>query len=289
MAESRNIEPAQQLTGKVAVVTGATGGLGARAAQVLAHHGARVLLAGRQQGRGDALAAQIGPSARFRRTDVTQESQVRDLIAEAVDRFGRLDCLVNNAGDGGTLGPVEQLDLERFRRTLDVHVLGMAAGIKYAAGPMAAQGSGSIINVASVAGFIAGWSPLDYSVAKAGVLHLTRCAAIELGERGVRTNSISPGPIPTGIQLRSTGADRDTAERAAPALKSLFAAGLRSWQPMRRVGEPDDVAAAILWLASDASSFVNGQDLAIDGGLCAGRPASVSAATYAELAKLTHS
>lgn len=164
----------------------------------------------------------------------------------------------------------------------------MAAGIKYAAGPMLASGSGSIINVASVSGVLAGWSPLDYSVAKAAVLHLTRCAAIELGERGVRTNSISPGPIPTGIQLRATGADRDTAERAAPALKSLFATALRSWQPIPRVGEPDDVADAIVWLASDASSFVNGQDLAIDGGLSAGRPASVSTATYAELAKLTH-
>lgn len=274
------------LAGKVAVITGATSGLGAAAAEVFAAHGAQVLISGRRADRGEALAARLGPSVAFRRADVAEESQVRELIDDAVTRFGRLDVLVNNAGTPGTLGSLDELDLDAFAHTLRVQVLGMAAGIKYAARPLADQGSGSIINVASVGGHIAGWTPIDYSVAKAAVLQLTRCAAVELGEYGVRVNSISPGPIPTGIQLKTTGADPDEAEGSAPALRSLFATALRGWQPMARVGEPDDVAAALLWLAGDASSFVNGQDLAIDGGICAGRPASVSAGEYTALAKL---
>jgi NAD(P)-dependent dehydrogenase (short-subunit alcohol dehydrogenase family) len=274
------------LAGKVAAVTGATGGLGAAAAEAFAAHGARVLISGRQADRGESLAARLGSSVVFHRADVADESQMRGLIENALERFGRLDVLINNAGNPGTLGSIEELDLEAFADTLRVHVLAMAAGIKYAAGPMIAQGAGSIINVASVGGHVAGWTPVDYSVAKAAVLQLTRCAAVELGERGVRVNSISPGPIPTGIQLKTAGFDSDAAEQAAPALQAAFAGALPTWQPMNRVGKPDDVAAALLWLASDASSFINGQDVAIDGGICAGRPASVSANEYLQLAQL---
>ncbi|WP_454789930.1 SDR family NAD(P)-dependent oxidoreductase [Mycolicibacterium lutetiense] len=274
------------LAGKVAVITGATGGLGAAAAEVFAAHGACVLISGRQAHRGESLAARLGSSVAFHRADVADESQVRGLIEHALERFGRLDVLINNAGTPGTLGSVEELDLGAFADTLRVHVLGMAAGIKYAAGPMSAQGAGSIINVASLGAHVAGWTPVDYSVAKAAVLQLTRCAAVELGEQGVRVNSISPGPIPTGIQLKTTGVDSDEAEQAAPALQAMFASALPTWQPMKRVGRTDDVAAALLWLASDASSFVNGQDLAIDGGIRAGRPASISANDYLQLSQL---
>ncbi|WP_135454128.1 SDR family oxidoreductase [Mycobacterium sp. DL99] len=274
------------LAGKVAVVTGATGGIGAAAAEVFAAHGASVLISGRQVDRGESLAARLGSSVAFHRADVADESQVRGLIEHALERFGRLDVLINNAGTSGTLGSVEELDLGAFAETLRVHVLGMAAGIKYAAGPMTIQGAGSIVNVASLGGHIAGWTPVDYSVAKAAVLQLTRCAAVELGEQGVRVNSISPGPIPTGIQLKTTGVDSDAAEQAAPALQAMFASALPTWQPMKRVGRTDDVAAALLWLASDASSFINGQDLAIDGGICAGRPASISANEYLQLSQL---
>ncbi|MUL84426.1 MULTISPECIES: SDR family NAD(P)-dependent oxidoreductase [unclassified Mycolicibacterium] len=274
------------LAGKVAVVTGATGGIGAAAAEVFAAHGACVLISGRQVDRGESLAARLGSSVAFHRADVADESQMRGLIEHALERFGRLDVLINNAGTSGTLGSVEELDLDAFADTLRVHVLGMAAGIKYAARPMSAQGAGSIVNVASLGGHVAGWTPVDYSVAKAAVLQLTRCAAVELGERGVRVNSISPGPIPTGIQLKTTGIDSAEAEQAAPALQAMFASALPTWQPMKRVGQPNDVAAALLWLASDASSFINGQDLAIDGGICAGRPASISANDYVQLSQL---
>ena len=119
---------------------------------------------------------------------------------------GGLDCLINNAGGPGSLGPIGELDLAQFQQTLAVHVLGMAAGMKYASGPMADRVTGSIVNVSSIGGAQAGWNPMDYAVAKAAVLHLTRCAAVELGEYGVRVDSVSPGPIPTGIQLKAVGA-----------------------------------------------------------------------------------
>ncbi|WP_028936992.1 SDR family NAD(P)-dependent oxidoreductase [Pseudonocardia spinosispora] len=275
------------LAGTVTIVTGGTSGLGAETAALFARRGVTVVIAGRRQEEGERTAARLGPSVHFHRTDVARETQVRELVESTHDRFGRLDCLVNNAGGGGTPGPVGELDLDAFAETLAVHVLGMAAGIKYAAAPMLAQGSGSIVNVASVGGSVAGWTPMDYSVAKAGVLQLTRCAAVELGERGIRVNSVSPGPIPTGIQLKLPGTDPALAERAAASLVPLFAAGLRPWQAIPRVGDPADVAATIAWLGGPDSSFVTGQDIAVDGGIRAGRPASVSVADYAALTTLT--
>lgn len=274
------------MTGRVVVLTGGTSGLGAAAAEAFAERGARVVIAGRRAERGLQVATRLGPAVEFRRTDVADPDQVRSLIEGALDRYGRLDCLVNNAGGGGNPGPIGELDLEAFRDTLAVHVLGMAAGIKYAAGPMIERGAGSIINVASVGGALGGWTPLDYAVAKAGVVQLTRCAAVELGEHGIRVNSISPGPIPTGIQLKSAGAASTEAERKAESLRPMFAQALRDWQPMRRVGEPVDVASVMVWLADDRSGFVTGQDIAVDGGILAGRPASVSARDYAALAAL---
>jgi NAD(P)-dependent dehydrogenase (short-subunit alcohol dehydrogenase family) len=275
-----------EMAGRVVVLTGGTSGLGAAGAEAFAARGARVVIAGRRARQGVDVATRLGPSVDFRRADVADPAQVRSLIEDTVERHGRLDCLVNNAGGGGNPGPIGELDLDAFRDTLAVHVLGMAAGIKYAARSMIERGAGSIINVASVGGALGGWTPLDYAVAKAAVVQLTRCAAVELGECGVRVNSISPGPIPTGIQLKSAGATSTDAEHGADSLRPMFAEALRDWQPMRRVGEPADVASVMLWLAGDQSSFVNGQDIAVDGGILAGRPASVSARDYAALAAL---
>lgn len=277
---------AGKLAGRVVVVTGGTSGLGAAAAEMFAGRGARVVIAGRRAEQGAEVAAGLGSSVEFQRADVADPDQVRTLIEGVHARHGRIDCLVNNAGGGGNPGPIGELDLEGFRDTLAVHVLGMAAGIKYAAAPMIERGAGSIINVASVGGSLGGWTPLDYAVAKAAVLQLTRSAAVELGEHGIRVNSISPGPIPTGIQLKSAGAASAEAERDADSLRPMFAEALRDWQPMRRVGEPADVASVMLWLAGDDSSFVTGQDIAVDGGILAGRPASVSARDYVALRAL---
>jgi NAD(P)-dependent dehydrogenase (short-subunit alcohol dehydrogenase family) len=147
---------------------------------------------------------------------------------------------------------------------------------------MTERGTGSIINVASAGGPRAGWSQLDYSCAKAAVIHLTRCVALELGEAGIRVNSISPGPILTGIFAKAAGVDPEEADRSAPSLEPVFAAQA-SWRPLARVGVPEDVAATALWLASDASSLITGHDVPVDGGLTVGPPASVLAGARAEL------
>jgi NAD(P)-dependent dehydrogenase (short-subunit alcohol dehydrogenase family) len=263
---------------KVAVITGGTSGIGARMAELFVAEGASVVVAGRRQEQGEKLAAELGPEATFVPTDVTVESDVEALIACALEHYGRIDCLVNNAGEGGSAGGIATIDLERLRQTMAVHVGGVVAGMKYAAPIMAGQGSGSIINVASIGGQLAGWTFLDYSAAKAAVIHLTRCVAVELGEHGVRVNSISPGPILTGIFAKGAGIDAAEADRTADALEPVFTERLEMWQPIRRAGVPDDVAPAALWLASDASAFINGQNLAVDGGISAGRPAAVAAA-----------
>jgi NAD(P)-dependent dehydrogenase (short-subunit alcohol dehydrogenase family) len=265
------------LDGKVAVICGGTSGIGARTAEVFVAEGASVVIAGRRELDGKELARTLGSRARFIRADVAVESDVAELIGETVREFGRLNILINNAGIGGQPSAGwSAMDLDRFWAVLAVHVGGVVAAIKHAAPVMTAQGSGSIVNTASVGGLVAGWTGVDYSTAKAAVIHLTRCAAIELGQHGIRVNSVSPGPIPTGIFGKAAGLEPAAADRTAAQLGPAFEEVLSSYQSIRRAGTPDDVAQALLWLASDASSFVSGQDIAVDGGITAGRPISVS-------------
>jgi NAD(P)-dependent dehydrogenase (short-subunit alcohol dehydrogenase family) len=265
------------LNGKVAVISGGTSGIGARTAELFVAEGASVVIGGRRELEGKELASRLGSRVLFVRADVSIESDVERLIGQTVEEFGRLDILVNNAGIGGQPpGGWSAIDIDRFWTVLAVHVGGVVAGIKHAAPVMTRQGSGSIINTASVAGFSAGWAGVDYSTAKAAVIQLTRCAAIELGQHGIRVNSVSPGPIPTGIFAKAAGMDPAAADRTAGQLAPAFEEVLSSFQSIPRAGTPDDVAQALLWLASDGSSFVNGQDIAVDGGITAGRPISVS-------------
>lgn len=265
------------LEGKVAVISGGTSGIGARTAALFVAEGASVVIGGRRGPEGEELAGSLGPRARYVQADVTVESDVEYLVGQAVEEFGRLDILVNNAGIGGQpQAGWGAIDIERFWAVLAVHVGGVVAGIKHAAPVMTRQGSGSIINTASVGGLVAGWTGVDYSAAKAAVIQLTRCAAIELGQHGIRVNSVSPGPIPTGIFGKAAGMDPMRADRTASQLAPAFEEVLRSHQSISRVGTPEDVAQALLWLAGDASSFVNGQDIAVDGGITAGRPIRIS-------------
>lgn len=187
-----------QLEGKVAVITGGTSGIGARTAEVFVAEGAKVVIAGRRQQRGERLARKLGEAASFIRTDVSLEAEVKAMIDHAVDRFGRLDCLMNNAGNGSQFVTIAEVDLKQFDAVIAVHLRAVLAGMKYAAPVMAAQGSGSIITVTSVNGIRAGLGGHYYSAAKAASIHLTRCAAVELGEKGIRANSISPGMTVTG-------------------------------------------------------------------------------------------
>ncbi len=204
----------------------------------------------------------------------------RTLAAATAASGGRLDILVNNAGIAIGTGALETVDLADFDTTIAVHVRGALAHIKHAAPLMRAQRQGSIINITSVAGHRAGYSSsISYGVAKAALLHLTRCAALELGEQGVRVNSISPGVIATGIFAKAAGMDAAKAETTADTVKKALAGA----QPIPRAGIPDDIAHAAVYLASDESTFVNGEDIVVDGGLIQGRRFSEASAGRAAM------
>jgi NAD(P)-dependent dehydrogenase (short-subunit alcohol dehydrogenase family) len=257
-----------RLEGKVAIVTGATSGIGLRTAEIFVEEGARVVIAGRRKAEGEAIAARLGKSCSFRQTDVTQEAQVKALIDHAVGRFGRLDCLFNNAGGPAPTGGIEDIPVEGFDAAIAVLVRSVMLGMKHAAPIMRRQGAGSIINNGSIAGTRAGYSSsLIYGAAKAAVIHLTRCVAMELGEANVRVNSISPGGIATGIFGKALGLPIEAAERTVAITKERLA----KMQPIPRAGLPEDIARAALFLASDDASFVNGHDLVVDGGVIGGR------------------
>ena len=260
------------LEGKVAVVTGGTSGIGARTAEVFVANGAKVVIAGRRQDRGEKLARKLGDAMSFIRADVSVEADVKAIIDHAVNRFGRLDCLMNNAGRSSSYSAITDVDLEQFDAVIAVHLRAVLAGMKYAARVMAVQGTGSIINVASVNGFRAGLGGYYYSAAKAASIHLTRCAAMELGEKGIRVNSLSPGMIATGAFAKFIGMQPDEADDHPEYAEAAIASEVTRWQPLQCVGQVDDVAQAALFLASDASRFVTGQNLVVDGGISAGWP-----------------
>jgi NAD(P)-dependent dehydrogenase (short-subunit alcohol dehydrogenase family) len=260
------------LEGKVAVVTGGTSGIGACTAEVFVANGAKVVIAGRRQDRGKKLAEKLGDAASFKPTDVSVEADVKAMIGHAVDRFGRLDCLMNNAGRGSQFAAITDVDLEQFDAVIAVHLRAVLAGMKYAARIMSVQGTGSIINVASVNGVRAGLGGHYYSAAKAASIHLTRCAAMELGERGIRVNSISPGMIATGAFAKYVGMQSDEADDHPEYAEAAIGSVVTRWQPLQYVGRVDDIAQAALFLASDASRFVTGHNLVVDGGISAGWP-----------------
>jgi NAD(P)-dependent dehydrogenase (short-subunit alcohol dehydrogenase family) len=267
------------LTGKIAIITGATSGIGERAAELFIEEGATVVLSGRRAELGQAIAARLGQNAHFVRADMAEEADIAALIAGTVSRFGRIDVLFNNAGHGLPPFRIAEADIATWDRMMAVHVRAVVIAMKHVAPVMQAQRSGSIITTASVAGYRAGGSSHAYSTAKAAVLHLTRSVAAELGEDNIRVNSISPGAIVTGIFGKGVGLDPDLADREVAALETRFAKA----QPIPRAGLPDDIARAAVFLASDAASFVNGADIVVDGGAISGRPFSQGVAGRKEM------
>lgn len=256
-----------RLAGKVAIVTGGASGIGRGTVELFVREGASVLIADLQDDKGQTLAAELGSRARYVRTDVGEETDVEAAVALAVSAFGRLDCMFNNAGFGGAAGPIAEISADGFDATVRVLFRGVFLGIKHAARVMREQKSGSIISTASVAGLGSGYGPHVYSAAKAAVIHLTRSVASELGEIGIRVNCICPGGIATPIFGRSIGLPAPIADQLVEPMKEKLA----GMQPIPRSGVPDDIAEAALWLASDASTFVNGHALVVDGGLISGR------------------
>jgi NAD(P)-dependent dehydrogenase (short-subunit alcohol dehydrogenase family) len=257
-----------RLDGKHAVITGAASGIGEGTARLFLAEGASVVMADIDAVRGRRLAGELGERCRFVECDVSREGDVDRAAATSVEVFGGLDCLFNNAGNPGSTGGIEEIDVAEWDRTVAIHLRGMFLGIRAAARIMRPQGHGSIINTASVAASRANAAGHDYSACKAAVIQLTRTTANELGEHGVRVNAVCPGGIATSIFGRAAGLDPEQAQRTIP----FIAQALSNAAPIARAGQPSDIAEAVLWLAGDSSSYVTGQALAVDGGFLTGTP-----------------
>ena len=240
----------------VVLITEALTGIGRAAALAFAREGNRVVVAGRREEAGQGLATELralGAEAEFIRADVRHEDDVRSLVDRTVARFGRLDAAVNNAGTEGQPGPVTQQTAESYAATFDTNVLGTLLSMKHELRVMQAQGSGSIVNISSTYGHEGAGGASVYAASKHAVEGMTKSAALEAASFGVRVNAVAPGPTETGMLNRFTG----TANK-----KAALAAGV----PLGRVGDPDEIARAIVFLASDKASFVTGQVLSPNGG-----------------------
>ncbi len=244
----------------VVLITGALTGIARATAVAYAQEGARVVVSGRREQAGADLAAELratGAEAEFIRADVRHEDDVRTLVDQTVARFGRLDIAVNSAGTEGKPGPATEQTAESYAATFDTNVLGTVLSMKHELRVMQAQGSGSIVNISSTFGHEGGAGASIYAASKHAVEGLTKSVALEASAFGVRVNAVAPGPIDTGMLDRFTGGADGKAY-------------LATLNPQKRIGHPDEVARAILFVASGGASFITGHVLSVDGGKSAG-------------------
>jgi NAD(P)-dependent dehydrogenase (short-subunit alcohol dehydrogenase family) len=253
-----------KIDGKVAVITGCASGIGKATSKLFIKEGARVVIGDIQDDLGKALADELGPNAIYQHANVRSEDHIKKLIDLAVEKFGKLDIIFNNAGFGGVGGPIDETPTDAWDVTMEVMLRSVFLGMKHAVPIMKKQGYGSIISTASVAGMRTGFGPHAYSTAKAAIIHLTHTVAMELGEFNIRVNCVAPGGIATAIFGRGFGFPQEWAEKFSDMIKPTF---LSQIQPIKRAGLPEDIAKAVLWLASDDSGFVSGHALLVDGGL----------------------
>jgi NAD(P)-dependent dehydrogenase (short-subunit alcohol dehydrogenase family) len=244
-----------ELGGKVAIVTGGASGLGRGMVELFVEEGASVVIADVDREGGEALAAQLGSSAVFRHTDVSEASEIQAAVDAAVEQFGGLHVMCNNAGVGGSFKPFLEDDFADFDRVMKVNILGVMVGTQRAARYMKQHGGGAIVNTTSIGGINAGAGVMAYRATKAAVIHLTRSTAIELARHDIRVNCIAPAHIPTAIN-----ANLD---------QSLI---VKAMQPLQRLGSPRDVAEAAVYLASERAAQITGIVLPVDGGTTAGSP-----------------
>ena len=270
-----------RLDGKVAVITGATSGIGLKTAELFAAEGAFVAIAGRRKEEGNAIQKRIGPNALFVKTDVLQEEEIVNLIESSVERFGRIDAFFCNAGSGGVLQKISEIKDSEFDRSVDILLKNVFFCYKHATKQMRRTGGGAIVANASVAATLGGFSSHFYSALKAAVVSLSRSVAIEVAEDNIRVNTVSPGGIATGIFGKSRGMTDAAADLVAKRVEKVFA----NRQPIPRAGTPGDIASAVLFLCSDEGSFITAQDLIIDGGATSGRWGETLKKANADIAK----
>ena len=255
---------AGQLEGKVAIVTGGASGIGLATVKKFVAEGAKVIFADIQDDLGSAIESELGANAVYVHTDVTSESEIEALVAAAVARFGKLDVMFNNAGAQGDPSPMDSLSSDGFDKASALLVRSVFLGHKYAARQFIAQGTkGSIISTSSAAAIQGGWSAPGYTIAKHGVTGAVRQAAVEYGSHGIRCNAIAPGIIMTPIYPATFGVPMAQSDE----FLGFLADALAPTQPIGRVGQPEDVADAAVFLASDASTFITGVVLPVDGGV----------------------
>jgi NAD(P)-dependent dehydrogenase (short-subunit alcohol dehydrogenase family) len=266
-------EPPGRLEGRVAVVTGGASGIGAGTVRRLAADGAKVVIADLQADAAEGIARELG--CRHIRTDVTREDDVADAVDFAVSAFGRLDIMFCNAGVFGAYGPIAKSRMEDVDLTLAINLRGVFTGMKHAARVMVPRRSGVILATTSPAAVIGGVGNHAYSAAKAGIVGLMRSVAAELRPYGIRVNAIMPGAIVSAMTADMVTGDATALERTAELLAAET--------PQRRPGRPEDIAAAVSYLASDDAAFVTGHTLVVDGGYTAiGAESPFATGAYAE-------
>lgn len=247
-------------TAPVVLVTGALTGIGRATAIAYARAGARLVVSGRRDEAGQALAAELrglGAQAEYLRADVRREAEVRQLVEQTVERYGRLDIAINNAGTEGELGPLSEQTVENYANTFETNVLGVMLSLKHEMRVMLAQGGGSIVNLSSIAGKVGFAGAGVYVASKHAVEGLTKTAALEGAPGGVRVNAVAPGPVATDMFDRFTGRDADAK------------AGLLAALPAQRAATTEEIAATILFVASDQARYLTGQSITVDGGYTA--------------------
>jgi NAD(P)-dependent dehydrogenase (short-subunit alcohol dehydrogenase family) len=255
-----------RLTGQIAVITGGCSGIGRATVGRFVEEGARVIVADIQEQAFAELAREFKGAVKFQRCDVTKDGDIAATMQRAVDEWGGLDIVFNNAGSGGVGATIDEIAAEDWDRTQALLLRSVALGIRHAAAHMKARGKGAIINTASIAGIQAGYAPICYSVAKAGVIHLTKVAAAELSRYGIRVNAICPGFMLTNIFTATYGVSGEAAESAKAEL-----AGLSPYaQPIQKEGSPLHIANACEFLASEEAAFITGEHIVVDGGITIG-------------------
>lgn len=250
----------ENFDGKVVLVTGGTGGIGQETAIAFARAGAKVVVSGRREEQGQktvSLIEQEGGEATFVQTNISQATEVEAMVAKTVETYGRLDYAFNNAGTEGKLAPITELTEADLDRVIDVNLKGTWFCLKYEISQMLKQGGGSIVNTSSGLGEVGGAQLSLYSASKHGIIGLTKSLALEYAKQNIRINAICPGPIDTGMPDRGTSSKE--------ALENYIS----TFVPLGRMGTPIEVAEAVVWLCSEAASFVTGATLAVDGGYLA--------------------